>query len=131
MRTITKYQANDGSIWETKEEAVKADLLAAEIAVIMSILPKKPKSSSERIHVDASTAEEAWENFIKICKREFPGEAVFKHAASEMGYAGRFLSEQPFSCLRDAWHWFACYNQTWLYEQPFFAINPHKFIPGL
>lgn len=42
MKKITKYQANDGSEWKTKEDAEKRDILIVEVEAAMSPLQPNP-----------------------------------------------------------------------------------------
>jgi hypothetical protein len=60
---------------------------------------------------------------------QYPSEAIFAHDAMEIhpfSYAGRFLDDAG-GPLRRVWSRFMCHHDGWMYEQPYFALNPDKF----
>lgn len=131
MKVVTKYRANDGTEWDTPEAAQKRDALCAEIDEVMNPLPMPPRSSGERIAVDRDAAHRAKERIVALCRREFPNTPVFTYDAKSIhpfSVAGRILDDTG-GPLRTAWQWFMCYDAGYLYEQPYFALNPDKWEP--
>lgn len=135
MRAVTLYEANDGSRWNTTQDALRRDLMTVRVETIMMTLPKIPTNSDERIAVPKSDVLRAKTAVVAICRQEHPGESAFHHAPADIhsfGYAGRFLSEASGPAakpLNSAWTWFMCYDAStgFLYNQPFFANNPDQW----
>jgi len=128
-RALTIYVADDGSRWDSAEDAVKRDILDRKVREIEASFPKPPDDSNERIKVGPDTAE-AKRAVVELCRALYPNEAVFKHPPEEIhpfSYAGRFLSEVG-GPLNRVWWRFSCIGEDgYMYQQPFYASNPHKF----
>ena len=123
---IVQYKASDGTIWSSEADAHRRDLLDATVRAIEAGIPEPPRESRTRIRVSVRAMANAKRQVVELCRRLYPNEAVFKHDASEihpMSYAGRFLSEVG-GPLNRIWYRFACYDAPWLYDQPYFALNP-------
>lgn len=45
MKTVTRYEANDGSEWTKEADARARDQLIAEVSDVMSVLPKPPRDA--------------------------------------------------------------------------------------
>ena len=128
MKVITLYESTDGSKWKTEAEAIQRDSLDAEVRAIEAQLPERPKSG-QRIAVSIAVVNDCKRAVIELCRREFPNEPVFKHPPEkihQMSFAGRFLDDVT-GPLDRVWRWFCCEKDGWLYEQPYFALNPDKF----
>jgi hypothetical protein len=125
----TVWIATDGSQWDTTNEALVRDALDAAVRLIESTIPETPNESGIRVAVDASAMRAAKRAVVELCRATYPGENVFRHdpeAIHPRSYAGRFLDEVG-GPLRRVWFRFLCYRDGWIYEQPFFAINPQEF----
>lgn len=129
MKAVTLYESTDGVKWKDPLEAIKRDELDAEIRALERALPPIPSESGRRIKLDEEIVSATKEKVIEICRRLWPTERVFQNPARiihPMSFAGRFLSEQETPVYR-IWHWFMCERDGYLYQQPFFALNPEKF----
>jgi hypothetical protein len=125
----TVYIASDGSRWDSEEDAAKRDALDAEVRAIEATIPKPPSGSKNRVAVDPAAFKAAKIAVIELCRREYPKEPVFKHDPMEihpMSFAGRFLSDNG-GPLNRIWWRFCCHRDGWMYEQPYFALNPDRF----
>ena len=66
---------------------------------------------------------------IELCRELYPTEPVFQNdpmAIHPMSFAGRFLDDNP-SPVGRIWHRFACSADGFMYEQPYYALNPDQF----
>lgn len=128
MKTITKYQATDGSEWLNMVDCARRDLLDMKVKTLESELGPAVKEGRRKI--DPAVFARVKTDTVDICRKEWPTEPVFQHDAAEihpMSYAGRFLSEVG-GPLNRLWWRFSCINGEWEYEQPYYALNPDKFI---
>lgn len=129
MKTIVKYVATDGSEWDSQIKCTNRDLLDMQVRTLEKELGPSVHGSGQRRKIDAAAVARLKADVVDLCRRQFPGEAIFKHDAAEIhpfSYAGRFLSEVG-GPLNRIWHRFMCMNSEWEYEQPFFALNPSEF----
>lgn len=130
METITKYRATDGSEWASAADCAGRDLLDLKVKTLEQELG--PGVSRGRRKVDPALVAKVKADVVAICREKWPNEAIFKYEAAKihpMSYAGRFLSEVG-GPLNRLWYRFSCINGEWEYEQPFYAINPDKFVEG-
>ncbi len=128
MKIITKYVSTDGVEWSDAASATIRDELNAEVMAIEATLGRPPECG-KRTCIDAAAWVKAKLAVVEICRRLWPGEKVFQHAAADihpMSYAGRFLDDVG-GPVRRVWHRFMCANGDFEYDQPFFAMNPDKF----
>lgn len=130
MEIITLYKSTDGSTYPMMADAINADVLDAEVREIEATIPPKPRESSHRIAWSPDEMLTAKTKVVALCRREYPDEKGFKHDPADihpMSYAGRFLSDATNCPLYRVWRNFMCYRDGWLYDQPFFALNPGEF----
>lgn len=130
VEAITKYRAGDGSEWDTADDAEKRDRLNSEVASIEAMLGAGINSPDRRRQHNASVLSGAKQMTVLLCRREFPDQSVFQHEPSEihpMSFAGRFLDDNG-GPLRRVWWRFQCIDEEGReYEQPYYAINPHRW----
>ena len=129
MKSITKYVANDGSEWTTREDAEKHDALDAQVRDLERQLGPRIERSGERRRIDTAVWAEVKRRVVDLCREHYPNEAIFKHDAAEihpMSFAGRLLSDGG-GPLNRIWSRFCCSDGTWEYEQPYYAINAGAF----
>lgn len=127
----TVYIATDGTRWDIEADARKRDALDAEVKAIEATLPSPPRSSYERIAVDPDAFRAAKMAVVGLCRRECPTWDIFNNNPMEIhpfSFAGRLLDEVG-GPLRRVWHLFMCHRDGWMYEQPYFALNPDKWEP--
>ncbi len=129
MRAHTVWIASDGSRWDDQNQAIARDCLDAAVGAIEATLPTPPDDSHKRIALDPDTFKAAKVAVVELCRAAYPNEEVFRRDPLEIepfSYAGRFLSEVG-GPLSRIWHRFMCSSDGWMYEQPYFALNPEKF----
>lgn len=128
---ITVYEATDGTRWDNEADAVKRDRLDAEVRAIEATIPAPPSGSHNRVAVDPAAFKAAKTAVVELCRRELPTCDIFKNDPMEihpMSFAGRLLDETG-GPLRRIWFRFMCHRDGWMYEQPYFALNPDKWEP--
>lgn len=131
MKVLTIYEADDGTRFDKAEDAYRRDKLHAEVRAIEETLPPRPDASDERVEVASSIVWAAKSATVHLCRREYPTQKVFQYPPEQIhphSFAGRFLDDQR-NPLTRIWYWFQCERDGWLYNQPFFALNPDKFTP--
>jgi hypothetical protein len=124
------YVASDGSRWDHPNQAIARDNLDVAVQEIEATFPAPPNDPDVRIAVDPDIISAAKRNVVELCRIMFPHESVFQFEPDlvhPMGYAGRFLSENNCGPLNRVWYRFCCYRDGYLYNQPFYALNPHAF----
>ncbi len=116
MTPITKYQANDGSVWSTELDAVRRDSDILLVAAIIKPLKPQPSSSFDGyIQQDRETVLKVKGELMKI---KDPSEV------HPMSYAGRAIDDigGPLSL---AWYRIMCTDEKYReWEQPYYAMNP-------
>lgn len=109
MKVVTRYQADDGSLWLTETEAARRDELVEECRAAAAILrdtPDSPEFHNGSGYVQQPTgSREAIYEFLK---------SKGTHRDSD-GPLGRLLARM---------HRMDEADREW--GQAFFAINPHK-----
>lgn len=129
MKILTVYESTDGSRWDKREDAEKRDALNHAVTMIEMCLPAIPNDCDTRIAVDPTARDLAKKALVELCRIEHPEQDIFKHdplIIHPMSFAGRFLNEVG-GPLDRAWRWFCCERDGWLYQQPFYALNPGSF----
>jgi hypothetical protein len=125
----TKYVASDGSEWDDENRAIARDNLDNAVRAVEATLPEPPTDSGVRLAVDPDVFKRAKTEVVELCRIMFPNEAIFQHDPMDIhpfSYAGRFLDDVG-GPLRRVWYRFMCYRDGWMYQQPFYALNPHEF----
>lgn len=132
MKAVTRYVSTDGSQWDSEADALRRDELDGAVRLIELQLPAVPESSSARVQVSQEFALAAKTRVVNLCRQEFPDQPIFMNRPEDIhpfSYAGRFLDDVG-GPLRRVWSWFMCYSDGYLYQQPFYALNPHQFKGG-
>jgi hypothetical protein len=133
METVVRYQADDGSVWATEDAARKRDTQHAAAEAILRTLVPTPSEFNQRTAVSATEFNRVRTALVELCRREFPREQVFQRQPEDihpMSYAGRFISGSGWPSLNEAWWWLSCWHDGYLYQQPFYALNPDKWKGG-
>lgn len=131
MKATTVFIATDGSQWESENAAIARDNLDAGVAAIEATLPEPPSDSDKRIAVDPEKLKAAKIAVVELCRAMYPTQPIFQHDPMEIhpfSYAGRFLDDVG-GPLRRVWYRFMCERDGWMYQQPYFALNPDKWTP--
>jgi hypothetical protein len=129
MKTITLYQAVDGSNWPTEAEALKRDTLCAQVNEAMSAVRARPKvldagNGDFFLQQDRDKVLSAKQAIVEVT-----GHDVFKHPAADIhpqSFAGRLLDDMG-GPLRDAWWRLSCIDLQWReWDQPYYVNNPEE-----
>lgn len=147
MKTVTKYQANDGTQFDTAEAAEKRD---KDLVVIDEITRACLKSTPTDCNWDGYIQQHgpAVMDYKRVLMRMAkergvyggspgPDEKTFSiwdrpvEEVHARGIAGRFLDDSGQNHIYRAWHRLACMDGRFReYNQPYFAINPDKATGG-
>lgn len=131
MKTLIKYQANDGSEWADKHEAEKRDALCHRVDVAMSPLgdtPRAVKDGKGWLQHNLETVNVAKDSILDICRAEGMAEhfPVFRNRGRDchpLSAVGRILDDND-DPLSHAWSRFARIDEQGReHEQPFYAYN--------
>lgn len=137
MKPITKYQANDGSTWNTEVEAVKRDGEHAYIAAIMSKLKPRPDSCDFSngnlgyVQHDPAAFSEVWALLLNETRMRMP-EWCEKNAAKiaepggvDAAWFCRIMDDSGPLC--NAWNRLCSFDaQAREYGQPYLRWHPTK-----
>ncbi len=127
MTPITKYQANDGSVWSTELDAVRRDSDILLVAAIIKPLKPQPSSSFDGyIQQDRETVLKVKGELMKIASQRCTWNGWSKDPSEvhPMSYAGRAIDDigGPLSL---AWYRIMCTDEKYReWEQPYYAMNP-------
>lgn len=131
MKAVTKYQADDGCLFDTVEDAQRRDGLASRLQYINRKLGPRVSEWDQRKQHDLAKFQEFKRDLVGVCKDLFAGEPCFNGDALTIhpfSYAGRFIDEAGPGVLRDAWQRLMCITAEGMeYSQPFFALNPDQW----
>lgn len=130
MKLVTHYIADDGTQWNTAEKALARDVLTRELAKIDALLPPTPNDSRVRVPVDPVTVREVTRQMIRWCRSEWPHESAFQGDDDRIdlwGVGGRIVADSDLPVLKRLWWKLQCIGGGYLYQQAFYAANPHMF----
>lgn len=143
MKTVTKYQADDGTEFSSEAKALAHEALCTEIAGIVSALPELPKDDGSRfvsghgyIQHDPAVFWTVRENLLKIAKRftdlQWIDQAIEDRVGVHPSWPTRAINECCPEPLSEAWYRIYCTDAVTLreYGQPFYASNPEKVEGG-
>jgi hypothetical protein len=133
MKTITLYQAVDGSTWPTEAEALKRDALCSHVDAAMALLKPRPKDigfSDGDVFVQQGPGPVlAAKQRIVDLAYAVTEHAVFTNNAEEIhprSVAG-FILDEVGGPLARAWSRFACIDDSCReWGQPYFRSHPNE-----
>ncbi len=109
MKTIAKYQADDGSEWNSQQQAEVRDVLYAKVKAAMAPLGEVPEAVWDAkgwLQHDLETVNKAKDDILDICRAEGFAERFncFKDGRKlhSLSVIGRILSDND-GPLCDAW----------------------------
>jgi hypothetical protein len=117
--------STDGSQWDR-------DALDSYVKRLEAKLPKRPDSPGRRVAVGVELRNEVWAAVVALARDCHPGWDQFKNPPENihpMSICGRVIDDGSCLPVQRIWNWFSCERDGWLYQQPFFALNPDKFKP--
>ena len=142
MRTLTIYEASDGSRHETEVSCLKYEAVIKEVADVMSKLRPRPSDDGcafSNGHGYLQHPKDAFlgaqRELLRIARRSFRADEFrehFEHALQADAPVGlRFVSRAISECcpapVDGAWRRLCCVDQQFReWGQPYYALNPDK-----
>lgn len=136
MRTIIKYQADDGTEWAEAEAAHQRDRLIADVReATAGILKPRPETGSFRGYIkqDPARVLQYKAALLRLAQREIPDYVMNEHVADPSSVSNnsilvRILDEggttRPIA--QAWWRLQTIDDEGREWEQPYYAINPGK-----
>lgn len=133
MKAITQFQSDDGTIFNTAEQAVERDVLVQKLAVIMSQLNPRPKGDMDfangggYIQQTAEALEKVKGQLLDLMAGHVDQDLIdeTRDGKRHQSHIARYLDDGGQSPLLDAWYrllFTDAKNREW--GQMFYALNP-------
>lgn len=129
MKKINRFEAEDGSVFNTEKECENYEELCKKVDKIMLMFPVLPKDNSCEfangggyIQHERSVVEKAKEEITAL------GNKLFKISPpASFGWIGRYFDDSGKTCLYSAWGRLSNIDNKFReWGQGYFAINPDK-----
>jgi hypothetical protein len=123
MKKITKYQAEDGKVFNTEKECLDYEKIIAKVDAIMKPFGKRPDSCN---FTNGSGFLQHNDSDVSKAKRQITdlGNDIFKCNAN-FGFIGRYFDDSGYDCLYSAWgRLSAVDNKSREWGQSYYANNP-------
>lgn len=135
MKTVTRYRADDGSYWDTAEQAIHRDHLHLEIGDAMRPMGDRAKKYDRLLSMGHHYIQHTEEAvlavkgaLLRLCRRELSGHEVFSLPPEEVhnrSIAGRIIDDSQCEPIRRAWWRLMCTDEEHReWEQPYYASHP-------
>jgi hypothetical protein len=125
MKTVQRYQTEDGRVFNTEEEAAAHETLVGRVNEITSALGSKSdeiRNGAGYVQHDPVITEKIRDSFYKLALEE-QGQS---EKDISLHWLGRYLSDSD-SYLYGMWNRLACIDELGReFDQQFFRNNPHK-----
>ena len=124
MKAITKYQAEDGKVFNTEKECLEYEKIMEKVNQIMKPFGKRPDSINFSngggfLQHEKADVEKAKNEILSL------GSKIFK-CNTNFGFIGRYFDDSGYDCLYHAWgRLSAIDNQYREWGQTYYAINPN------
>lgn len=136
MKEVTKYQADDGRVFDTEHEAIVQDAKAVSLKKISKLLKPIPENDGCKfsngagyVQQDALRVQEYKRGIMLLGACHHPKMAEWAKNPIEVhpqSIVGRILSDCD-QLLYRAWHRVMCMDgQFREWGQPYYAMNPEK-----
>lgn len=136
MKTLTKYQADDGTEFANEADCITHESLCAEVDALMNLLPQKPdlpgcafENGGGYIQHDEATFLAVRKGLLEIANRISPHKWFDQSIADpdiDPSWAGRIIGE---CCppVERAWRRIGCIDTRFReWGQPYYRTHPHK-----
>ncbi len=126
---MTKYESEDGILFDSKSACLNHELLTAEIDLIMEKLPVLPRGQFEGyIQHDPKTFMEVRKELLLIANRIYPhdwfDQAIQRGNDVHPSYPGRMIDEIGSRPLNRAWYRIMSTDSMYReWNQPYYANN--------
>lgn len=130
MKEITQYKANDGTIFNIKEDCVKYDNISTRVDSILLVLPSHKlegcrfENGDGYIQHKSDVKKKLSNALVKLANDYFEPTKLFTQFNY---YLGRYIDDSNTKCLNKLSYKIMCIdknNREW--GQPYFATNPSK-----
>lgn len=138
VKEITKYQADDGREFKTKEDCLAHELLCDKVAGIVSNLPDKPENDGcsfangggylqHEKHALVSAKKALLSLANEISPHKWFVQSIEDDTAHS-SWAGRIIDDsEKLAPINKAWYRIMCVDEQFReWGQPYFANNPNK-----
>lgn len=134
MKALMIYESSDGCRFNTADDCLKYEQIAAAVADAMTPLGKRESLGNGKwIQHERDNCLQAKRGLVAICRMVFKGRdfPVFNNDPDEIhpcSAAGRIINDCGPNCLDRAWNRLMCINWDNFreYDQPFFALHPEE-----
>ncbi len=142
MKSITKYEANDGSQWNTADKAIERDSLLIVLDEASRLLKPHPSDCNFEgyIQQNRESVLDYKRILMRIAKKYAYGtigkegeeRCIWDMDPKEvhpLSIAGRFIDDSNCQPLNSAWRRLCCMDDKFReFNQPFYVINPDKAV---
>lgn len=129
MKKVTRYQSDDGFLFETEETALNRDILLDEASVALLHLESPPGSCDGFVQQKGSSVLLCRETAVELSEKECPS-PIWRNQLPEKIDAlavSRYLDST--SVAMKLWSRLTCIDEAYReWSQPFFVFNPEKRI---
>lgn len=128
MKTITKFEADDGTLWDEADKAEARDQLVRRLREIEAPLGPRVARQHERARHPLEVVHTFKRRLVELCAEQFPTQAIFQGdplTIHPFSIAGRIVDDSGPAVLNHVWQRLMCIAPDgYEYEQPYFALNP-------
>ena len=134
MKTIQKYEANDGSVWDTETECLAHESLCERIRNVMKAFPPLPKNDGcsfanggGYIQLSEPIVTKVREQLLDLIGEKVTHKWVQESRGGKKhpSWVHRLLSDCEITPLSKAWYRICCVDDQWReWGQPYYAAHP-------
>lgn len=138
MKTVTKYEANDGKLFDYQIDASAHDDYLKQVDVVAAMLPPRPddgckfESGGGYLQHAAETVREFKRSVLLLAANNRPDSKFVEWAKNPdevhgISIIGRYIDDGCDRYIGRLWHRVCCMDsQCREWGQPYFALNPEK-----
>jgi hypothetical protein len=139
MKEVTKFEANDGKIFESKDKCAEYESMLLQTEIVMSFLKPRPddkgcsfSNGGGYIQQESDVVCEAMRKIVQISGYKFEDQKEKDHFLKNPfmyrnGIIGRVLSDGDNCALYGAWIRFMCIDGLFReWGQPYYASHPES-----
>lgn len=137
---ITRYQAEDGSVFTTEDAAYRYVTTASQIARLLDSLPARPDTGTDfengggYIQHTRESLRPVWNGLLELANVLFPHQWFdqSKDFGADASWAARLIGDLDNKQLQHAWWRMSCVDRNTFreYGQPYFALHPAQVEGG-
>lgn len=128
MKQIAIYECSDGTRFDDATKAESYESICRRVRDAMGPLSPFRDGYQQYRQLSKQECDAAKAQIVAICRELWPQQPVFQHPADKIhpaSFAGRWIDDCRYPCLKKAWFVFQCVNWESYrqYDQPFYALN--------